>query len=347
MGVKKFFNEWLFILFGITFLTVGISLMIGNDLYNTYQILRNEIDNIFLAPWSLFDISSNGHIRTLVWLGLAGIITILGILMRDVFLFSLTLLLILELEIFLESTYKSKYLFDLDLSFLLFLFVPIVLLLSKTSTEKIISFIIVSLGFIVLTISGHIKELLFYFLATFLSVIFLINLNKRYIFFSSILGMIFILGTLEYKKIINLISNRIDPYLDKVLAILYTKEISLLPKNEILFSTKTVYNLWQDFVPLYILEKFGWFLGIFILSIPIFFLLYGLWLSIKNFDSNYGKAIFLLTIITIIYTVTSLLPLLPGFPKYGLFFPLYGYITGLIIFWLYLTFLILILKKDM
>lgn len=227
------------------------------------------------------------------------------------------------------------------------MFVPAVLLLPKNTKERIISYVIVATGFVVLIKSNYMEGLLFYSLSTLISSFFLIKRNKKSVcILSGILGIFSILVLFEAKKIIYMINSKTDLYLDKVLLTLYTKEISLLPKNEMLYSTKTVYNLWSDFVPIYILEKFGWLLGSLILLIPIFIFLYGLWLSIKNFHSAYGKVVLALTITLLIYTVMSLLPLIPHFPKYGLYYPLYGYITGFMIVWIYLFFVGFLLKEE-
>jgi len=298
----------LFLLGIVTILTIFI-LYISNDFYSTYQYLVNEINRVFLNPYSLKYLSTNGTYKLLIWIGIVGLLTISGMIFLQKKRFStfyivsgLFFLVILKMfftkpiEIYGETVFHyDKYFLGLDLSLVLFLFVPYVLFLSKTDKEKTISFFLTIIGFIVLYKVDSVKGLFFYFVSVLLSLIFLIKEDKKHVF--SLIGLsgLFV-GFIIFKghNIAELLKNRIDPYLDNVLLILYTKEISISPKNEVLYSTKTVYNLWLDFTPLYFLEKFGWVLGVLILLFPVFTFIYGLFYSLKNLKKTYGKIVFVL-----------------------------------------------------
>ncbi|WP_456466049.1 hypothetical protein [Persephonella sp.] len=340
-------------LFGIVAVLTIFTFHIANDFYITYQNLVNNMDKTFLNPYGLKHLSTNGAYKLLIWICILGLITILGIFIfrkkrLNTFYTVSSLFVLALLKMFFTEPLEiygsiichcDRYFLGLDLSIVLFLFVPYILFLSKTDKEKMISFFLIIIGFLILYKVHSLKGMFFYFISVLLSLIFLVKENKRHIYsLFGLSGMFVILGILKGSSIVELLKNRIDPYFDNILLTMYTKEISFLPKNDVLYSTKTAYNLWSDFVPLYILEKFGWILGILILLFPIFIFIQGLLRSIKNLKKSHERIVFVLSVVLLIYTVISLLPLKPYFPKFGLNYPLYGYITGFAIMWIYLVF---------
>lgn len=109
--MQKLFNEGIPIFLGIGFLIAGISLMIGNDFYNTYQFLANEHSRVFLPSWSLSYFSSTGLHRLLVWIGVAGVLIIFVRFLyedikSDTFYFTSGLMFLLEAKIFLTDLHR-------------------------------------------------------------------------------------------------------------------------------------------------------------------------------------------------------------------------------------------------
>jgi len=352
---NKNFHSNILLLSGLTIITLFFLFNIKHDFTNTYQYLENLTKGVFLNPSYLKHTASNGTQSFFIWIVITGIITISAILLHriiqvKIFHIISALFVLIIMKMFFTSPFElygsyilhyDRYFWKLDISLILFLFVPAVLFLAKTKKEKIFSFVLIAAGFLALFKVDSTKGLFFYFLSFVLSSILTVKKEKRYIFYMAGISVLFMaLGVAKGYKVIEILKNRKDIYLDNILLTLYKKEISFLPKNEILYSTKTVYNLWTDFVPIYILEKFGWIIGLLMILLPVAIFIYGLIKSIRNLKSDYGKLVFVLSITLIIYTIASLLSLIPGFFKYGLYYPLYGYITGMTIFYLYVVSLI-------
>ena len=351
---KNLYSNFI-LLSGLTVIILFFLFNLKHDLTNTYQYLEKLTKGVFLNPSHLKYIASHGIQSFLIWTVAAGAITILATFLHRTLqikifhIVSVLFVLILikmfftnPLELYGGYTFHyDRYLWGLDISLILFLFIPAVLFLAKTEKEKIVSLLLITAGFFALFKVDSAKGLFFYSLSFVLSSIFAIKKEKKYLFYiAGVLSLLAVIGIAKGYRIIEILKNRKDLYLDNILLTLYTKEVSFLPKSKVLYSTKTVYNLWTDFIPIYILEKFGWIVGLLIVFLPIAVFLYGLSKSIKNLKSDSGKLIFVLSITLIIYTVVSLLPIIPGFFKYGLYYPLYGHITGMIIFYTYALFLI-------
>jgi len=156
----------------------------------------------------------------------------------------------------------------------------------------------------------------------------------------------FVLGIFS-SNLLDLIRSKFNPYFYEQFYFIYNFHIGLFPKTYIPYSVSNVPGLWTDFIQIYIFEKFGLIFGLLIFLFPLFTVIFGLFYSCRNIQKPIGRAAFVLSIIMFLYILLTIPPIIPSMPVYTLYYPLYSFVTGYILFIMYVSLLILIKEKSL